>query len=187
MAKSVKKKPIKKPARKKPSKKSAVKKTAKKKVAKKAKKKTAKKVAKRKTAKKKPARKKASNMRGRRYSDKARTKLLAKYNELKNAGATALDAAKKVCVSYITLLTWEKKSGRKPKRGRPAKIKAKAALKKSVGRPRGRPRHRSKRGAVKGTEADKPAGGLTLVTPSGFRIEGISTKDLISVLKTLKT
>ena len=39
-------------------------------------------------------------------------------------------------------------------------------------------------------QAEKPtaktAAALTLVTPSGFRIEGIATKDLIKVLRGLK-
>jgi len=79
-------------------------------------------------------------------------------------------------VSYITLLNWEKKSG-KPKGKKVAKKKAvRAALKKAVATPK-------KRGRKPVTAK---TGGLTLVTPMGLRIEGISTKELIRVLRELK-
>jgi hypothetical protein len=87
-------------------------------------------------------------------------------------------------VSYITLLKWEKATGKriKTRRGRPAGKKGKkgvskkAMLKKALkvlGK-RGRP------------PKAKKAEGLTLVTPSGFRIEGITSAELIKVLKSLK-
>ncbi len=142
------------------------------------KKKTAKKKSAKKVAKKKTAKPKARGAkRGKRYSDKARGNLLSKYRGLRKTGMAALVAAKKLGVSYITLLAWEKKSGKKPKVGRPSKTSAGKELQKAVALPRrGRPR----------AESRKRTGGLVLVTPAGFRIEGISARDLIRVLKALK-
>jgi DNA-binding XRE family transcriptional regulator len=107
-----------------------------------------------------------------RYTNKQKSTLLSKYKGLRKSGSTAEKAAKKVGVSYITLLNWEKKSG-KPK----GKKAVRAALKKAVAAPK-------KRGRKPGTALK--GGGLTLVTPAGFRIEGISTKELIRVLRGLK-
>jgi hypothetical protein len=153
------------------------KKRAKKKMTKKAKKKAAKKTRKKPTKKKKAAQK---GKRGRRYTDKQQARLLDKYHELRKGGTSADKAAKKVGVSYLTLLKWEKKVGRKikTKRGRPKGrkgISKKAALKKALKVPKARRK-----------KAAKPAGGLTLVTPSGFRIEGITSTELIKVLKAMK-
>ena len=170
MAKKRKKKIVKKrkktAKRKKPAKRKK-KKTTKKKAVKKAKKKTKK------------------GKRGKRYTAKQRANLLKKYHELRKAGTSADKAAKKVGVSYLTLLKWEKKSGKriKTKRGRPKGkkgISKKTALKKALKVPRGRPLSKKR------SRASKPAGGLTLVTPSGFRIEGITTKELIKVLRGMK-
>ena len=143
-----------------------------------AKKKRAKKKKKRKPAKKRKAAKKGK--RGKRYSAKRQATLLAKYHELRKGGMSAQKAAKKVGVSYLTLLKWEKATGKriKTKRGRPPGKKGmpkKAALKKALKVPkrRGKPLK-----AKKGT--------LTLVTPSGFRIEGITSAELIKVLRGLK-
>jgi len=157
---------------------------------KKAKKKTKKKAAKRPSFKKRSraARtaeaKKAKGKQGKHYSAKRQANLLKKYHELRKGGTSADKAAKKVGVSYLTLLRWEKKSGKriKIKRGRPSNKKrsrtakgAEAALKKALKVPkkRGRPPKAKK-------------GGLTLVTPSGFRIEGITSAELIKVLRRLK-
>jgi len=84
-------------------------------------------------------------------------------------------AAKKVGISYITLLKWEKKSGKKfkAKRGRPAGKKS--AMKKAL-----------KGSKKKGRPPKSKKGGLTLVTPTGFCIEGITSAELIKVLKALK-
>ncbi len=134
---------------------------------------------KRRSLKKKPAKKKASipkakGKRGKRYSTKRQSALLDKYHELRKGGLAADKAAKKVGVSYLTLLKWEKATGKriKSKRGRPPGKKS--ALKK----------------ALKATKRGRPPKakieGLTLVTPTGFRIEGITTKELIKVLKNLK-
>ena len=130
---------------------------------------------KKKTAKQETRKQKGK--RGKRYTAKQQAGLLAKYHELRKGVTSADKAAKKVGVSYLTLLKWEKKSGKKvkTKRGRPPGKKAtlKKALK--VPKKKGRP-----------TTVAKKAEGHTLVTPSGFRIEGIATKDLIRVLKATK-
>jgi hypothetical protein len=130
---------------------------------------------------KKPAKKRkaAKGKRGRRYSAKRQATLLNKYHELRKGGMSAQKAAKKVGVSYLTLLKWEKKTGKriKTKRGRPKgkkRMSKKAALKKALKVPKGK------------KKAVKRAGGLTLVTPSGFRIEGITPAELIKVLRGLK-
>jgi transposase len=85
-------------------------------------------------------------------------------------------AAKRVGVSYLTLLKWEKKSGKKikTKRGRPPGKKA--ALKKAMKVSKEK----------KKAKATAKEGGLTLVTPTGFRIEGITSAELIKVLRGLK-
>ncbi|MBW1810790.1 MAG: hypothetical protein JRJ19_13745 [Deltaproteobacteria bacterium] len=100
---------------------------------------------------------------GKRYSSKQRVATLSKYNTLRATGLTAMQAAKKVGVSYLTLLKWEKISGRKP--GQPKK---------------------SGRKPVKQASVTVKKGQLVLITPAGFRIEGISAKDLIQVLKAVK-
>ena len=136
-----------------------------------AKKKTKKK-ANRKPAKKSKKAKKGK--RGRRYSAKRQAALLDKYHELRKGGLNADMAAKKVGVSYLTLLKWEKASGKKikSKRGRPPGKKS--ALKKAL------------KAHKKGRPPKAKKGGLTLVTPTGFRIEGITTKELIKVLRGMK-
>jgi len=124
------------------------------------------------------SKKSVKGKRGQRYSDKQQQALLDKYHELRKSGATAEKAVKKVGVSYLTLLKWEKKYGKKikTKRGRPAgngSSSKKTALKKALKRP-------GKKVAAKSDE------GLALVTPSGFRIEGISPAELIKVLRAMK-
>jgi DNA-binding XRE family transcriptional regulator len=109
--------------------------------------------------------------RGKRHTNKQKSTLLTKYHGLRKSGSTAEKAAKKVGVSYITLLNWEKKPGKPKGKKATGKRAVRAALKKAVAVPKKRGR---KPGIAK-------TGGLTLVTPTGFRIEGISTKELIRV------
>ncbi|MBN2496767.1 MAG: transposase [Deltaproteobacteria bacterium] len=104
--------------------------------------------------------------RGKRYSADEKASLLARYGELRQSGKKIQEAAKAVGVSYITLHNWEKKKskpGRKP--GPSARVQTTATR-----RPRGQ------------ILRDQP---LTLVTPSGYRIEGITPRDLIQVLKAI--
>ena len=150
---------------------------------KKAKKKAKKKTTKKKAAKKKTTKKKASGKkgegRGKRYSEQQKSKLLDKYHEARSGGMTAQQAARKVGISYLTLLRWEKSLGKAPpktsrkaaKTGR----KNKAGRKKTAGR---------KPGRKPGRPAGK--GDLTLVTPSGYRVEGITTAELIRILQAAK-
>ena len=82
---------------------------------------------------------------GKRYTAKQQTQLLDKYHKLRKGGMSADKAAKKVGVSYLTLLKWEKKSGKriKTKRGRPKDkkgISKKAALKKALRVPKSKKR-----------------------------------------------
>ena len=136
---------------------------------------------KRKTKKKaRPANQKKARKAGKRFSDKKKQALLARYNALRKEGKNTAEAAKSVGVPYITLHTWEKKAGGgKRTASKAGKQAARKALKKAVKIPRGR-----KKAAKKTRTAG--AGKLVLVTPAGFRIEGISSGELIKVLKSLK-
>ncbi len=152
--------------------------------------KTEKKAARKKPTKKaaKPAGKKAAGKKspGKRLTDKQRLLVLAKYEKLLAAGMKAPQAAKKVGVSYITLLAWRKKLGKtstaKPGRkpGRRSAKKAKKAARKSS--------RKGSRKTAKKTRKAAPSGStesLILITPSGYRIEGISPRDLITIMKSL--
>ncbi len=133
---------------------------------------------KKKTVKKaRPAPAKGGKKTGKRYSDKRRQALLARYNGLRKGGKNTTEASKAVGVPYITLHNWEKKSGGAKKRVK--KIDAKKTLKTAMKVPRGK--KRAKRPVKKAA-----TGRLILVTPTGFRIEGISSGQLIKVLKALK-
>ena len=114
--------------------------------------------------------------RRKRYSEEAKKELLARYESYRMDGLTAQDAARKAGVPYITLRSWHADSGTGPRRrGRPPKAdKAR----------RGRPRKQSQPGRPAGNVAS--TGALVLVTPSGYRIEAISPKDLVRVLEELR-
>jgi len=154
-----------------------------------------KKKATKKSAKKKAANKAANkkgNGRGKRYSDKQKASLLDKYHAARSSGMTAQQAAKKVGISYLTLLRWEKSLGKAPPKsagkGRKAGKKGKTTRKKSAGkRKAGRKKTSKKKTGRKkaGRKPDRPAGKneLTLVTPTGYRVEGITTAELIRILK----
>ncbi len=86
-----------------------------------------------KATKKKAVAKKKVPGRGKRYSDRRKAGLLAKYHELRKAGATTDGSAKKLGVPYITLRAWEKKAGKPSEK----KI-VREALKKAVAPRRGR-------------------------------------------------
>ena len=96
-----------------------------------------------------------------RLNDKQKAKKLAKYNQLRESGKTARQAAKLVGVTYATLLKWEKGGGKPGKGTR----KTKARVSRKV--------------------AAAPAR-VTLVTPDGFRIEADDLKDIVVVLKGLR-
>ena len=123
-----------------------------------------------------PRKKKLPSRKGKkRYSEKRKQALLEKYSQLRSEGHNAQDAAKTIGVPYITLHTWEKKAGRT--KARQGRVKKPA---RAIGRARGR-------GRPSGSRATKSKkGNLTLVTPAGFKIEGITPKELIQVLNQLK-
>jgi hypothetical protein len=112
--------------------------------------------------------------RGARYTESQKTSILSRYHDIRKAGESAVKAARKVGVSYLTLNKWEKQSGKR--------MSLRKGRKKKAGKP-GRPR--KERAATKSTIALGERG-LVLVTPSGYRIEGISANDLIKVLKALQ-
>lgn len=139
---------------------------------------------KRKTKKKaKPANRKKARKAGKRFSDEKKKALLGRYYALRKEGKNTTEAAKAVGVPYITLHTWDKKAGGgkrvAPKASKRRKKSARKALKKAVKIPRGKKRAAPKKKAA-------GSGRLVLVTPAGFRIEGISSGELIKVLKSLK-
>lgn len=71
-----------------------------------------------------------------RHTEEQKAELLKKYDELLKSGKNSQEAAKEVGVSYITILNWQKKKGRKPgKRGRKPGRKAgiKKVARKAVG------------------------------------------------------
>ena len=96
--------------------------------------------------------------RGVRYTPQERKDLLEKHDALRKSGKSALDAAKAIGVSYLTIVRWQKEAGHP----------ALAAL----GR-RGRPR------------SGAPAG-LTLELPNGYKLVGLSADDLIGVLNAMR-
>lgn len=140
----------------------------------------AKKKAKKKTTGKKAAKKtsgKKGDGRGKRYTDKQKASLVDKYHAARSSGMTAQQAAKKVGISYLTLLRWEKSLGKAPpkttRRGKKAGGKKSTSRNKTAGEKK------------TGRKATRSAGrgDLTLVTPTGYRIEGITTGELIKILK----
>jgi len=106
-----------------------------------------------------------------RYTDKQKTNLLTKYHEVRKSGTNAEKAAKKVGLHYNTILKWENQVG-KPKvtSATPKKTTTMQRVQKKRGR---------KPVAAK-------TGDIVLVTPDGFRIEGISSQELVRVLRELK-
>jgi hypothetical protein len=134
--------------------------------------KKAKKVARKKSAPKRKTTLKKSkddSGRGKRYSGAQKASLLSKYRELRKGGLNAQMAANKVNVSYLTLRKWEKEAGL----GKVGRLGS------------GKPANTGKRGRTesKNVTVTQTSGKLSLVTPKGYRIEGLSPKDLIQVLK----
>ncbi len=109
---------------------------------------------------------------GKRYSEKQKASRLAKYHELIRSGRGAVAAAKEVGVSYVTLLKWQKEAGQVKTPAKSRKAKPYLPLRRT------RPPMQSPR--------PTKTGNLTLVTPEGLRIEGISARELIEVLKALR-
>jgi len=108
----------------------------------------------------KSTKKKASKRKKRsRYTPEKKKELLKKYHALCKSGKTTAEAAKEIGVPYITLRTWERKTGKK--RGR-AGTKAKSA------------------------SVSQKSGKLILETPKGYRIEGLSPSDLVKILKEVR-
>jgi len=156
----------------------------------------------------KQARKPKSRRPGRRGVGAAkRTRVVEKFRALIDAGASRQEAARQVKFADLTLRRWETSMGLKPASSRgkggdkdrakakpaktmkPGRPKGKVAKKrgrprgrpasKPVGRPRGRPRKVRE-------AAEHPTGGLVLVSPNGFRLEGIQKADLLKVLRTVR-
>ncbi len=115
------------------------------------------------------SRKKAAPKRGRkRLNDKQRASLVARYEKLLDAGEKTAVAAKKVGVGYLTLLNWRKKFGsRKITKNPPKKTSRKKAPKRA-------------------SVVKAKTGGIVLIMPNGFRIEGISPKDIVLLMREMK-
>mgnify|MGYP006280126815 CR=1 FL=1 len=126
---------------------------------------TGKAATKNKTAAKEPAGGKEAD-RGKRYSDAEKQQLLARYRELRNAGQTTKQAAASLGMPYLTLRRWEL--------AEPAAAPAENVRRAQVRVPPYGP-----------TVEVTSEGHLTLITPAGFRIEGLSTPELIRVIESL--
>ena len=127
---------------------------------------------------------------GARYSEEQKKQLLEKYNELCKQGKNVVEAAKEVGVSYVTLRKWEGKKSSRGQRGVKKNADKTSALEKAL---KPREERAAKKKSVQKKKASssknttkKQGGTLVLVTPRGYRIEGISASDLIKVLKELK-
>lgn len=110
-----------------------------------------------------------ASRKGHRYSREARKTLLAKYEHLRAAGQTALKAARQISVSYITLRKWQTAEGSEPA-------------------PRGRPPRRAGGVSARRLAAPRAAAlsGLVLITPAGFRIEGLGAEEIVRVLREMR-
>ncbi len=113
----------------------------------------------------------------RRYSEKQKARKLSRYHQLREFGKTTGKAAKAVGVSYLTLLKWEKEGGRPGKKA--GEIDVEKALSQALATAK---RGRKKRAAA---PAKSPAG-MVLVTPGGYRIEGLSMEDFYRLIEALK-
>jgi hypothetical protein len=116
---------------------------------------------------------------GQGYGAAKRGQIVEEFRALIKAGASRQQALAQVGFSDQTLRHWEVARGLKPassvvrsrylSQGRPEP---------SMGRKRGRPR--------KTPAAEvQPTGGFVLVTPNGFRLEGIQLEDLLKVLQAI--
>ncbi|HOX46243.1 MAG TPA: hypothetical protein PK668_21750 [Myxococcota bacterium] len=151
----------------------------------------------------KPGRRPHPGRRG--FGAAKRTRVVEKFRALIDSGASRREAAKAVKFADLTLRRWETSMGLKPAssrgKGGDKKAKAKVTTARKPGRPKGKVA--KKRGRPRGRPASKPvgrprarprktpaavhpAGGLVLVSPSGLRLEGIRTSDLLRVLRTVK-
>ena len=115
---------------------------------------------------------------GQHYSPEQRTELLGQYNDLRKQGVKAVDAAKKVGVTYITLHSWAgKKNPKKP------------AVKKQVKRPpKQLKRGLQKKAAVIASAPETAAPTIEILTPDGFQIKcrGISFSEVEAALRDLR-
>ncbi len=118
-----------------------------------------------------------------RYTDNEKSKLLTKYHEVRKSGTNAEKSAKAVGVHYNTILKWENQAG-KPK---VTKIASKTKPKKMAsGTMTLRRNAYLKKSRTRTAATTIKTDGVVLVTPDGFRIEGIAPKDLVRVLRELK-
>jgi hypothetical protein len=115
---------------------------------------------------------------GKRYTPGEKRSLLAQFKKLHAGGKTAQASAQSVGVPYITLNNWGKKAGGGAVKKVAERVGRKPGLK--PGRKPGRPAN------VKKAAMSVSAGGIVLVTPQGYRIEGINAGDLVTILSALK-
>ena len=111
------------------------------------------------------------------YSARQKTRKLGRYDQLRKAGKTAQQAAKAVGVGYPTLLKWEKEGERPGKRA--GEIDIDRALAQAFAAAKNGPKMTTAAPSV-------PSEGMVLVTPSGYRLQGLSSKDLYMLLDALE-
>ncbi len=129
-----------------------------------------------------------------RYTTEEKKNLLARYNAYRKAGDNVKDASGKVGVPYITLHIWETKGKKKKSVKKTARQTVKSSSRKKTAKKKTQNPNKKKilkkavtprTGRPKKAPKTHQSKGLTLVTPRGYRIEGISPSDLIKVLKAL--
>jgi len=103
----------------------------------------------------KKTKKTPTGKRGKHYTPTQKQKILARYRDLRTHGVKAVEAAKKVGVSYLTIQKWGANGLEK------VRTKPRTNLKPD------------------------PFEGITLKTPGGFVIKNLSRQDLIAVLQAL--
>jgi len=117
------------------------------------------------------------------YTDKQKSSLVTKYHEVRKSGTNAEKSAKAVGVHYNTILKWENQAG-KPK---VTKIASKTKTKKTAAKTMAPRRNATqKKGRKRTAPATMRTGDIVLVTPDGFRVEGIAPRDLVRVMRELK-
>lgn len=104
---------------------------------------------------------------GKRYTQQEKTDLLTKYNQLRELGTNAYDAAKKVGISYITIRSWEKKGG-VGRRTRGAAADPSGA---------------ASRNQTQALPATSPSSGIVLTCPNGCRLEGLTAEEALKILR----
>jgi len=107
-----------------------------------------------------------------RYEDVEKVKLLNDYQELRDGGKNAIDAAKEVGVPYITLRTWQKVKEVRP-RGYKKSVKVHARGATATSKPK----------TPKPAKQAAFSAAVILVLPDGTRVECANATDAAALIK----